>query len=56
MNQSFALEGPGAKVAITVIDYERATANNANDANWLRCHLIVDLSEVTARLEIALQT
>jgi hypothetical protein len=48
--------GHGARVTIEVLGYERPGAQEESDANWLTCHLAVQVGGFSGWLQVAFTT
>jgi hypothetical protein len=55
MNE-WKIEGTGARLAVRVLSYERASATNQSDANWLRCKVEATFGTFSGSAEYAITT
>jgi hypothetical protein len=55
MNE-WKIEGTGARLAVRIISYERASATNQSDANWLRCKVEANFGTFSGSAEYAVTT
>jgi hypothetical protein len=52
----FRIIGDGVKIGVTVLGYERATALNTSDANWLNCDIDLAVPPFSGNYRAAIST
>lgn len=56
MGNSLTLAGSEGRITIEVTDYERPSAGNADDANWLTSRLVLQVGPFSASFKLSLTT
>jgi hypothetical protein len=56
MSVAVEIAGQAAHVRIEVLGYENPAAQNASDANWLTCRVVVNVRGFEGRVDAALTT
>jgi hypothetical protein len=56
MSLKVSIKGHGASIAIEVFGYENLSAQNASDANWLNCRVVVDMGQFVGNYDASFTT